>query len=324
MSTADKYGGGGVVSEVERRRFVEAVLAEKLVPDFIQVAYHFAGWLDSDVVDAVIEVSAGPSDAVSALAGMSPASATAVGDEAPAASAEGAIASSAVRTTSNSENSEATAAAATNTSSATVPLGNAYGGSKRHAMTLGAMQAQKASDMSGSGDEGSARAEAQEGVVEGGGGGGGASAGRDNSELEKVSAFISSYAGEQDAAAKASGASTEPPKPPFFVPRGTIVPYTMQTQLVITNTAEKTVEIPGFEAFMKMQHGKDALFRFLAVEHPLHSYYLLAKKHVQETVMKGGKAKGACVSVPRKPPPPPKAEDPAVLEIMQMLGGVGT
>lgn len=47
MSTADKYGGGGVVSEVERRRFVEAVLAEKLVPDFIQVAYHFAGWLDS-------------------------------------------------------------------------------------------------------------------------------------------------------------------------------------------------------------------------------------------------------------------------------------
>lgn len=148
----------------------------------------------ADVVDAVIEVSAGPSDAVSALAGMSPASATAVGDEAPAASAEGAIASSAVRTTSNSENSEATAAAATNTSSATVPLGNAYGGSKRHAMTLGAMQAQKASDMSGSGDEGSARAEAQEGVVEGGGGGG-ASAGRDNSELEKVSAFISSYAG---------------------------------------------------------------------------------------------------------------------------------
>ena len=39
------------------------------------------------------------------------------------------------------------------------------------------------------------------------------------------------------------------------------------------------------------------------------SYYLLAKKHVQEAVMKGGKAKGACISVPRTPPPP-KAEDP--------------
>ena len=46
MSTADKYEGG-VVSEAERRRFVEAVLAGKLAPDFIQVAYHFAGWLDS-------------------------------------------------------------------------------------------------------------------------------------------------------------------------------------------------------------------------------------------------------------------------------------
>ena len=32
------------------------------------------------------------------------------------------------------------------------------------------------------------------------------------------------------------------------------------------------------------------------------SYYLLAKKHVQEAVMKGGKAKGACISVPRTPP----------------------
>lgn len=149
----------------------------------------------TDVVDAVIEVSAGPSDAVSALAGMSPSSATAAGDEAPAASAEGAIASSAVRTTSNSENSEATAAAAAiSASSAAVPVGNAYGGSKRHAMTLGAMQAQKASEMSGSGDEGLARAEAQERVVDGGGGGG-ASTARDNSELEKVSAFISSYAG---------------------------------------------------------------------------------------------------------------------------------
>lgn len=40
------------------------------------------------------------------------------------------------------------------------------------------------------------------------------------------------------------------------------------------------------------------------------SYYLLAKKHVQEAVMKGGKAKGACASVPRKPPPAPTAEDP--------------
>lgn len=38
---------GGLVSEPELRRFVEAVLAEKLAPDFIQVAYHFAGWLDS-------------------------------------------------------------------------------------------------------------------------------------------------------------------------------------------------------------------------------------------------------------------------------------
>lgn len=53
MSTTDKYGGGGVVSEVERRRFVEAVLAEKLVPDFIQAAYHFAGWLDSGARESI-------------------------------------------------------------------------------------------------------------------------------------------------------------------------------------------------------------------------------------------------------------------------------
>lgn len=46
MPTADT-DGRGVVSESERRRFVEAVLAEKLAPDFVQVAYHFTGWLDS-------------------------------------------------------------------------------------------------------------------------------------------------------------------------------------------------------------------------------------------------------------------------------------
>ncbi|CAM9236533.1 unnamed protein product [Laminaria digitata] len=299
MSTADK-DGRGVVSEAERRRFVEAVLSGKLAPEFIQVAYHFAGWLDSDVVDAVIEVSAGPSDAVSALAGMSPA--TLADDEASTSSA-GVIASSAVGTASSGgDNSQAAAAG---TSAAAIAAGDAYGGKKRHALTLGAMQAQRASGISGSpsGDERLTGAEAQKGVAVDGG------TGRDNSEFEKVSAFISSYAGEQDAAAKASGAAVEPPKPPFFVPRGTIVPSTRKTQLVITNTAEKTVDVPGFEAFMKMQHGKDALFRFLASDHPLHSYYLLAKKHVQEAVMKGGKAKGACTAVPQNPPPP-KAEDP--------------
>lgn len=143
----------------------------------------------ADVVDAVIEVSAGPSDAVSALAGMS--SACAAGDEAPTPSADEATASSAVRTTSSSENSEATAASASSTAK---PLRDAYGGSKRHAITLGAMQAQKASGISGSlsGGEGFAHPEAQTGGVLGGGGVG---AGTDISELEKVSAFISSYAG---------------------------------------------------------------------------------------------------------------------------------
>ncbi|CAM9673641.1 unnamed protein product [Ectocarpus sp. 6 AP-2014] len=79
-----------------------------------------------------------------------------------------------------------------------------------------------------------------------------------------------------------------------------------------------------------MQHGRDALFRFLAADHALHSYYLLAKKHVQEIVMKGGKAKGACAAAePSSTPaatlkaPNDKTEDPDVAEIMRMLGGVG-
>ena len=39
--------------------------------------------------------------------------------------------------------------------------------------------------------------------------------------------------GEQDAAAKASGAVAEPPKPPFFVPRGTVVVgYTLKLVIV--------------------------------------------------------------------------------------------
>ena len=138
----------------------------------------------------MIEVSAGPSDAVSALAGMSPA--WAARDEVPTPSADEAIASSAVRMTSSSENSEATAASA---SSAAKPVRDAHGGNKRHAITLVAMQAQKASGISGSpsGDEALARAVAQKGGgVESGGGVG---TDTDISELEKVSAFISSYAG---------------------------------------------------------------------------------------------------------------------------------
>ena len=167
-----------VVYVVERKR--EARLLHFALVRITLACVH------TDVLDAVIEVSAGPADAVSALAGMS--LACTPGDEAPIASAK-AIASSAVGTTGSSENSQAAAASA---SSAAMPIGDAYGGSKRHAMTLGAMQAQWASGVSGSspsGDEGLARAEAQKGVVVSGG------ASRDNAELEKVSAFISSYAG---------------------------------------------------------------------------------------------------------------------------------
>ncbi|CAN0529912.1 unnamed protein product [Ectocarpus sp. 8 AP-2014] len=42
----------------------------------------------------------------------------------------------------------------------------------------------------------------------------------DNVELESVAAFIASYAGEQEAAAKANRLPTKPSEPPFLVPRG--------------------------------------------------------------------------------------------------------
>lgn len=35
-----------VVSRAEQSRFVEAVVTGKLSPDFTQVVYHFAGWVD--------------------------------------------------------------------------------------------------------------------------------------------------------------------------------------------------------------------------------------------------------------------------------------
>lgn len=47
MSTEEKHARGGLVSEDERKRFVEAVLSGKLAPDVTQIAYHFAGRLDS-------------------------------------------------------------------------------------------------------------------------------------------------------------------------------------------------------------------------------------------------------------------------------------
>lgn len=138
----------------------------------------------ADVVDAVIEVSAGPSDAVSALAGMSLARDT--GDTVPISNS-GATASSAVDTASSRENSQGAGASAP---AAAPPTGDAFGASKRHAITLGAMQAQRASGLSG--DEGLPGVETQK---EAAAGGDGVGAGRNNAELEKVSAFISSYAG---------------------------------------------------------------------------------------------------------------------------------
>lgn len=54
-----------------------------------------------------------------------------------------------------------------------------------------------------------------------------------NLRLARSECFVVCFAGEQDAAAKASGAADEPPKPPFFVPRGTVVVrYTVKPVLV--------------------------------------------------------------------------------------------
>lgn len=129
----------------------------------------------------MVEASAGPSDAVLALAGMSLARDT--GDIVPASNL-GVIASPAVDTTSSGGKKQG---AGTSAPAEAPPTGDAFGASKRHAMTLGAMQAQFAS-----GGERLPGAKPQKEVAAGGSG---VRAGGNNAELEKVSAFISSYAG---------------------------------------------------------------------------------------------------------------------------------
>eukprot|EP00903_Cladosiphon_okamuranus_P006783 g6611.t1 len=339
MSTAGASSKPGkrLVSAVERRGFVEAVLAGKLDPDLSAVAYHFEGWLDKDVVDAVFEVSSGPIEAVSALAGMFPPEA-----EAAPTNNSGIGSSNRSSCTGGEEGADQPAASTVKESAAATAAAVAAAdavlrANKRHARTLEDIQAQRrptasptevalATPAAEEEKAGSPVAEAEPEVeVDPSAGRVDGSSGSSNAELEKVAAFIASYAGEQEAAPAASRAPTKPPEPPFLVPRGVSVPSTTKVQLAIGKTAEKAVELPGFEAFMKMQHGTDNLFRFLAAEHALHSYYLVAKKHVQETVMKGGKAKNACAADPRKGPPATngKTEDPDVAEIMRMLGGVG-
>ncbi|CAM9904864.1 unnamed protein product [Scytosiphon promiscuus] len=360
MSTAEAsrtLGGGRVrlVSDKERTGFVEAVLAGDLTPDFTTVAYHFSGWLDEDVVQAVFEVSSDPSEAVSALAGLSPPAEQASDEDSKGSTSQTPAASG-----------DTTAITLDDETTAIIARAN-----QRHAKTLEAMQAQRGSSTPpvvpiaaparesedvaraaaatppspppasttppgsppalaataktapakiGSDEEADPAPAAS---ARDGDGGGSDSA--KNMELEKVAAIIT---GEQEAAAKSSCAPTTPPESLFAVPRGVSVPSTRTAQLVIVNTAEKTVELPGFEAFIKMQHGKDKLFRFLAADHDLHSYYLLAKQHAREGAMKGGKVK-----VPRAAVVPVKAsttstgrarsEDPDVEDIMRMMAGGG-
>eukprot|EP00752_Nemacystus_decipiens_P004630 g4225.t1 len=365
--------GERLVSSAERAGFVEEVLAGKLEPDFSAVAYHFEGWLDKEVVDAIFEVSSGPTEAVSALAGMFPP------EPAPADGSSG--------STSGEEGADRPSTTTTQLAAAAAAAEAVLLANSRHARTLEDIQAQRrppspptatapATATAAEEDEAEppspptaaapatgttaeeadaespstptaaapatataaeeyeaepheaedAGPEAEVAPAAGGVDVAVSSSSSSNAELEKVAAFIASYAGEQEAASMAPLTPTKPPETPFLVPRGISVPSTRKVQLAIAETAEKAVELPGFEAFMKIQHGKDSLFRFLSAEHALHSYYLVAKKHVQETVVKGGKARGA--TEPRKDPPPPppannKTEDPDVAEIMRMLGGVG-
>lgn len=133
---------------------------------------------NTDVMDMVFAASSDPSEAVSALAGMS--FTTADGDEAQNAGKGPASSTRTPKATSNNNGSNNTSVTGT---------GDGPSGNIRRTMTVEGMHAHRASTVVGSpcSDEGVARTES---VKEAAGGGVSSTA-----ELEKVAAFISSYAG---------------------------------------------------------------------------------------------------------------------------------